>query len=188
MKAANNGLPTRVNKKYCHIEDQNVCQLCGQQGEDTYHALVVNPHALALRQPMRDHWILPSKRELFQAELDWLLMLVYNNSVEVLANLFMLFLHTWNIRNKVIHEGTPPFIASSVTFLTHYMDSLLIIRQQGVHQDMKGKRSMVSLASGVQKQKGVKDRKRWRLLLQGTFKINVDAAFNPLSGEAAGLL
>jgi hypothetical protein len=65
MKAANNGLPTRVNKKYRHIEDQDVCQLCGQQAEDTYHALVVCPHALALRQAMRDHWILPSERELF---------------------------------------------------------------------------------------------------------------------------
>jgi hypothetical protein len=62
---ANNGLPTRVNKKYRHIEDQDVCQLCGQQAEDTYHALVVCPHALALRQAMRDHWILPSERELF---------------------------------------------------------------------------------------------------------------------------
>jgi hypothetical protein len=50
---------------------------------------------------------------------------------------------------------------------------------------MKGKRSMVSLASGAQKHKGVKDRKRWRLPLQDTFKINVDAAFNPLLGEAA---
>jgi hypothetical protein len=81
---------------------------------------------------MRDHWILPSEQELFQAEPEWLLMLVYNNSIEALANLFMLFWHTWNIRNKVIHEGTPPFIATSVTFLTRYMDSLLIIRQQGV--------------------------------------------------------
>jgi ribonuclease HI len=109
-------------------------------------------------------------------------MLVYNNSVEALANLFMLFWHTWNICNKVIHEGTPPFIASSVTFLTRYMDSLLIIRKQGVQHDMKGKRSMLC---GIQKQKGVKERKRWRLPLQGTFKINVDAAFNPISGEAA---
>lgn len=112
-------------------------------------------------------------------------MLVYNNLVEVLANLFMLFWNTWNIRNKVIHEGTPPFIASWVTFLTRYMDSPLTMRQQGVHQDMKGKRSMVSLVSGAQKHKGVKDRKRWRLPLQGTFKINVDAAFNSLSGGAA---
>jgi ribonuclease HI len=182
MKAANNGLPTRANKKYRHIEDQDVCQLCGQQAEDTYHALVVCPHALALRQAMRDHWTLPAEQELFQAEPEWLLMLVYNNSVEALANLFMLFWHTWNIRNKVIHDGTPPFVASSVTFLTRYMDSLLMIRKQGVQHDIKGKRSMLC---GIQKQKGVKERKRWRLPLQGTFKINVDAAFNPISGEAA---
>ena len=51
--------------------------------------------------------------------------------LEVLANLFMLFWHTWNIRNKVVHEGTTPFIASSVTFLTRYMHSLLNIQQHG---------------------------------------------------------
>jgi hypothetical protein len=88
---------------------------------------------MALRQAMTDPWFLPSEQELFQAEPDWLLMLVYNNLVEVLANLFLLFWHTWNIRNKVIHEGTPPFIASLITILTRYMDSLLTMRQQGVH-------------------------------------------------------
>jgi len=134
---------------------------------------------------MRVHWCLPSERKLAKAEPDWLLMLVYNNSLEVLANLFMPFWHTWNIRNKVIHEGTPPFIASSVTFLTRYMDSLLIIRQQGRHEDLKGKRSVTPSVGNIQKQEGVKKRIQWRLPLQGTFKINVDAAFNPLSGDAA---
>jgi hypothetical protein len=98
MKVANSGLPTRVNKKCHRIEDQDVCQLCGQQAEDVYHVLVVCPHALSLRQAMRAHWCLPSEQELSKAESDWLLMLVYNNSVEVLANLFMLFWDTWNIR------------------------------------------------------------------------------------------
>jgi hypothetical protein len=37
----------------------------------------------------------------------------------------------------------------------------------------------------IQKQKGVKERIWWRLPLQVTFKIHVDAAFNPLSGDAA---
>lgn len=33
MKAVNNGLPTRVNKKYRHLVQQDICQLCGQYAE-----------------------------------------------------------------------------------------------------------------------------------------------------------
>ena len=142
MKIVSNGLPTRVNKKYRHLEQQDTCQLCGQQAEDAYHALVVCPHALALRQPMRDHWRLPAEHTLFWTGPDWLLMLVHNNSLEVLANLFMLLWHTWNIRNKMIHENIVPFLAGSVTYLTRYMHSLLNIRQQGEVEDQKGKRCL----------------------------------------------
>jgi hypothetical protein len=59
MKVTNNGLPTWVNKKYRHLEQQDVCQICGSNEEDVFHALLVCPHAVALRQAMRDHWSLP---------------------------------------------------------------------------------------------------------------------------------
>jgi len=130
MKAANNGLPTRVNKKYRHLAQQDVCQ-CGSN-EDVFHALLVCPHAVALRQAMWDHWSLPLE-ELIRTGPDWLLMLVLNNSLEVLANVSMLSWHTWSIRNKVIHEGASPFIASSVIFLTRYMQSLLIVLAKLLH-------------------------------------------------------
>lgn len=68
-----------------------------------------------------------------------MVMLIHTNSLEVLSNVFMLFWHTWSIRNKVIHEDICPFIASSVTFLTRYMTSLNNIRQQGEYVDSKGK-------------------------------------------------
>jgi hypothetical protein len=52
MKVANNGLPTRVNKKYRHLEQQDVAL----RKKITHHALLACPHAVALRQAMRDHW------------------------------------------------------------------------------------------------------------------------------------
>lgn len=91
---------------------------------------------------MRDHWLLPAEHALFWTGPDWLLMLVHNNSLEVLTNLFMLLWHTWNIRNKMIHENIVPFLAGSVSYLTRYMHSLLNIRQQGEVEDQKGKRSL----------------------------------------------
>jgi hypothetical protein len=33
---------------------------------------------------MREHWILPTEQELAMAGLDWLLLLVHKNSLEVL--------------------------------------------------------------------------------------------------------
>jgi hypothetical protein len=76
------------------LEQQDVCQLCGSQEEDVYHALLVCPHAVALRQAMRAHWSLPLEGDLFKSGPDWLLMMVLNSSLEVLANLFMLFFGT----------------------------------------------------------------------------------------------
>ena len=48
-KIVNNGLPTLVNKKHRHLEQQDICQLCGTQAEDAYHAVIRCPHAAALR-------------------------------------------------------------------------------------------------------------------------------------------
>jgi len=81
----------------------------------------------------------------------------------------------------VIHEDICPFIASSVTLLTRYMSSLTNIRQQGEYMNSKGKRCVEPAASNVQRQSAVQRRKHWVPPPQGTFKINVDAAFNQLS-------
>ena len=152
-----------------------------QHAEDVYHALVACPHALALRQAMREHWVLPSEQDLAKADPDWLMMLLHNNSLEVLTNVFMLFWYTWSIRNKVIHEDICPFIASSVTFLIRYMTSLTNIRQQGECMDSKGKRCAEFVVGNVQRQPVIQRTKYWVPPPQGTFKINVDAAFNQLS-------
>ena len=85
----------------------------------------------------------------------------------------------------MIHEDICPFIASSVTLLTRYMSSLTNIRQQGEYMNSKGKRCVEPAASNVQRQSAVQRRKHWVPPPQGTFKINVDAAFNQLSGDAA---
>jgi len=89
---------------------------------------VACPHAVSLRLAMREHWVLPSEQMFAKADPEWLMMLIHNNSPEVLANVFMFFWHTWSIQNKVIHEDICLFIAISVTFLTRYMTSLNNIR------------------------------------------------------------
>jgi hypothetical protein len=65
------------------------------------------------------------------------------------------------------------------------MTSLNNIRQQLDHMDPKGKRCAELVASNIQRQTATQRRKCWVLPSQGTFKINVDAAFDPVSGDAA---
>ena len=85
----------------------------------------------------------------------------------------------------MLQEGATPFIASSVTFLTRYMQSLLNIRQQGDAVDLKGKRALAPAACATAKRSNVRGTARWKPPPQGTLKINVDVAFNQLTGEAA---
>jgi hypothetical protein len=49
----------------------------------------------------------------------------------------------------------------------------------------KGKCCVEPATSNIQKQSAVQRRKHWVPPLKGTFKINVDAAFNQLSRDAA---
>ena len=58
-KVANNGIPTQANKCYRHLVQYETCELCGHVREDCFHACVRCPHAVALRQAMREHWVLP---------------------------------------------------------------------------------------------------------------------------------
>jgi ribonuclease HI len=105
--------------------------------------------------------------------------------MEVLASLFLLLWHTWNIRNKIKHEEASVCIGSSVIFLNRYMHSLFTIRQQGDPLDNKGKRSLIPSMCKRKDPAANRVKNKWCTPPLGTFKINVDAAFNLQSGEAA---
>jgi hypothetical protein len=42
-KVVRNGLPTRLNKKYRHLEEESSCQLCGHPEEDRFHVIYLLP-------------------------------------------------------------------------------------------------------------------------------------------------
>jgi hypothetical protein len=59
-KLARNGLATQVNMKRRKMEVLATCRICGQEDEDTFHALVTCPQARGLWHSMRQCWDLPS--------------------------------------------------------------------------------------------------------------------------------
>ena len=118
---------------------------------------------------------------------DWTGLVAYVDTEQFVGGIgkfWMLLWHIWSIRNKVVHEGASPFIASSVTFLIRYMRSLLEIRQHEDHVDLKGKRTLEPAARIEVQNSDAQGTLRWKRPPQGTLKINVDAAFNHSSGDA----
>jgi hypothetical protein len=81
-KVINNGIPTQANKCYRHIAPQATCEMCGHWREDCFHAYVQCPHAVDLRQAMREHWVLLAEEDLKFTGPEWLLVLMSRFSAE----------------------------------------------------------------------------------------------------------
>jgi len=183
-KIANNGIPTQANKCYRHLVQHESCEMCGYHSEDCFHACVQCPHAVALRQAMREHWSLPSEEDLLYTGPQWLLILMNKYSKEVNANLFMLLWRVWSVRNSVLRAGQTISVNGSVVFLTRYMDSLVQCRHTSLQPDSKGKRCAV-VGNAEAQGRGRQEQKQWIPPDPGWLKINVDGAFLPASGAAA---
>lgn len=63
LKAINNGLATQCNKMRRKIVPSGTCEVCGVGEESTMHALAWCPHAVSLRQLMRQQWLLPDEEQ-----------------------------------------------------------------------------------------------------------------------------
>ena len=61
-KLSHDVLPTSKNKHRRRLEDDNICNICGNGIEDSFHAVILCPQARALRQAMREHWALPDEK------------------------------------------------------------------------------------------------------------------------------
>ncbi|GJN40248.1 hypothetical protein PR202_gb29435 [Eleusine coracana subsp. coracana] len=183
-KIVHNGLPTRANKHYRHLDQQQECQLCGDSVEDGFHAVLRCPHAAALRQAMHGEWALSAEEDLINTGLDWLLMLVDRYSGEIMANLLMILWRFWSVRNGVLQAGDTISIAGSAEFLKRYMSALLQVRQCDDGLQKKGKACLFQ-AGKVEGRSRPPEDKRWVPPRNQMLKINVDGAFNEQTWEAA---
>jgi hypothetical protein len=75
-RLASDNLPTRENKRCRTLEIQNTCVACGNAKEDSFHATVECTKARALREKMRELWVLPKEEDFRRTGTDWLLILL----------------------------------------------------------------------------------------------------------------
>jgi len=135
---------------------------------------------------MRAHWVLPvDEEDLIQTGLDWLLVLLNHYSPEAIDNFLLVLWRVWSVRNSILRAGQKLSIEGSVTFLTRYMDSLVLLRQKNVQTDGKGKQCMLNGGAMPRTVPEPRVRKRWIPPSFGALKINVDGAFHHESGKAA---
>ncbi|CAN6215731.1 unnamed protein product, partial [Urochloa humidicola] len=187
-RVVNNALATRLNKWKRHLERDNRCELCGLETESEFHALVSCDHARNLRSALRQHWTLPDDKQFAYTGPDWLLMLLTQVSQDVAALISLMLWKTWSLRNDVTHGAKPKPIASSIRFLLNYAESLQLTQYFTGNEDLKGKQTILS-KSEQRRQKEENRRimhasEGWKPPDQGWVKVNVDGAFDPLTGRA----
>ena len=97
----------------------------------------------------------------------------------------MVLWRAWSVRNSILWAGQKLSIEGSVTFLTRYMDSLVLLRHKNMRTDGKGKQCMLNGGARPRTVPVPRVRKRWIPPSFGALKINVDGAFLRESGKAA---
>jgi ribonuclease HI len=175
-KMVNNGLPTNENRRYRHrhLTADGKCELCSSVKEDCFHAVMKCPHAHALRSAMRRVWRLPPEERLRDVGPEWFLVLLDSWRKEEVALLAMVLWRVWSVRNKITRAGEGLSIDDSVAFLQRMM----VQWQAAQEAKTEGGRdsSIRQPCSQV---------KYWTPPASDSIKVNVDGAFNPMSGAAA---
>jgi hypothetical protein len=69
-RICHNALSTQQNMARRKMATTVLCQICGQEAEDTYHVFMRFPHARSLWLAMKEVWELPSDELMKQQELN----------------------------------------------------------------------------------------------------------------------
>jgi hypothetical protein len=100
-----------------------MCPICGNELEDSHHALIRCTMARALREGMRLKWKLPPEADFAYTGNDWLLSLLNKLPERTRAEVIFLFWRTWHHRNNIVHGDGKASIAVSIPFLSNYLES-----------------------------------------------------------------
>lgn len=123
-RVATETLPTKENKRKRTLEVDNICNICGKEKEDEFHAVMSCTKARALREEMRAHWELPAEDQCRFNGDDWLQNLLGRCDAEGRRKLLLLLWRAWWLRDDCIHADGRATINQSVQFLLKYVDEI----------------------------------------------------------------
>jgi hypothetical protein len=191
-RIARNGLSTQLTLCTRGIAQTSICQICGEEEEDTFHAFIRCPHARDLWLAMREIWDIPSDDQIRATGSEWLLHLLDDLTLNKRARVLMILWRIWHSHNELTHGKPCPSIEGSRRFLVSYMHSLLQIKQFPDADDRKGK-TVVDPNLGFKRNTHVEDgrqktKKKWQAPDVGMAKLNTDGAFSSKGEAGSGMV
>jgi hypothetical protein len=138
-KICRNALATQINMARRDMATSNLCQICRQEAEDTFHVFMRCPYARSLWLAMKEVWDLLNDDIIRPTDAEWLLRslneIIENHRVSMMITLWRI----WHNHNAIMHEKPCPSIEGSRRFLMSYLNSLLIIKKFPAASVEKGK-------------------------------------------------
>jgi hypothetical protein len=86
------------------MEILGTCKICGQEDEDSFHALVTCPQARGLWNAMRQCWNIPKNVELDNRRSDWVLNLLQKLIETQRMMVLMILWRAWHVHNEITHD------------------------------------------------------------------------------------
>lgn len=179
-RVSTQSLATKHNTFRRTIVKEDVCDICGVESENEYHAVIACTRSKALREAMREHWELPKERAFRMTGTDWLQVLLSSQNEQCRHRVLLILWQAWHLRNNVIHVDGRDTVTGAVHFLLRLENELTEIMYAQGTDDSKKPWSLHCPAPSMQI---IQTTNQWTAPLMGQVKVNTDAAFLRESGD-----
>lgn len=181
-RVAMNTLATKMNKCKRTIVTDNTCDICENLDEDEHHAVIVCTKSKALRHAMREHWKLPKENELWYTGEDWLQGILNSCDADGRNKLLLMLWRSWFLRDNIVHSNRKESIAASVSFLIKYEEE---IRRAQCYTESDKDACCRNLFGDQRVPQPILNPGKWLPPPSGSVKLNIDTAFDAVSGAKA---
>ena len=182
-RVATQSLATKHNTHRRTIVPEDICDNCGTEPEDEFHAVISCTRSKALRNGMRSAWDLPKEQDFSKTGKNWLQCLLIPLPDHVRNRTLMILWKAWQLRNNVIHGDGKDTVTGAMRQLVK-LDEDLDVAANG-DEKTGGKGSLSVYVERICKP-AVSGTNQWTPPPRQSAKLNSDAAFLPEFARAWG--
>jgi hypothetical protein len=182
-KLATNSLGVQATRWNRNMDVLPTCSICGRDEETSHHALVECTKAKALRQRLRQSWLLPDEEILRDTGKDWALILLSQLDKATREKMLFIWWRAWHLRNNIIFGDGKCGIEQSALFLVSYHDAFQGLRYEKVDQDGAKGKNIVDNHKPIQEKRVYVPVETWKKPEPGWAKLNTDASFMDSEGS-----
>lgn len=110
----------------CYQVTHSTCSICGMEEENTFHALILCPKAVALRMALRDIRVLPAEEVLTYTGTNWFLVLLNQLCPTMMRDqIIFVFWRAGHLKNDFIVGKGKESNSASASFVDNYWTSFV---------------------------------------------------------------